>query len=123
MSSQRQSLRLAGYDYAAAGSYFVTVCVQKRECLLGEIVDGIMVMNEAGRVVDQVWTELPRRFSQVALDEYVVMPNHFHAIVIINDRRYSVPGQEKFANSYKISVSAILKKRVLSKETLFFNMA
>ena len=89
MSSQRQrqSLRLAGYDYAAAGYYFVTVCVQRRECLLGEIVDGLIVMNDAGRMVDHWWNELPDKFTAVALDYYVVMPNHFHGIIIINNRR------------------------------------
>lgn len=85
--TRRRSLRLTGYDYAAAGYYFVTLCVQDRECLLAEIVDGRVILNEAGRMVDNVWTGLPQRYPGVAIDAYVVMPNHFHGIIIINNRR------------------------------------
>ena len=80
---QRHSIRLASYDYSTAGYYFVTVCVQGRECLLGEIVEGRVVLNAAGRMVENVWMELPQRFSSVTLDTLVVMPNHFHGIIIL----------------------------------------
>ena len=81
----RRSIRLKGFDYASANAYFVTICVQGRECLFGEIVDGKMLPNEAGRMVAGVWHELPERFPNVEIDEFIVMPNHVHGIIVIND--------------------------------------
>jgi putative transposase len=85
---QRKSPRLQGYDYAQEGAYFITICVQNRLHLLGEIVDEVMILNAAGMMVSKWWTELPSRFPDIDLDLYVVMPNHFHAIVMIS-RVYS----------------------------------
>jgi len=79
----RRSIRLRGYDYSVAGVYFVTVCTQERECLFGEIVAGEMQMNDAGRMVESVWNDLPDRYPGVAVDVYVVMPNHSHGIVVL----------------------------------------
>ncbi len=79
----RHSIRLRGYDYSTAGFYFVTICVQGRECLLGEIVDGEVVLNDAGGMVDYWWHELANKFPTVELDHYVIMPNHFHGIIIL----------------------------------------
>jgi len=56
----RRSIRLRGYDYSQAGLYFVTICVQNRECLFGEIVNGEMRLNEYGRIVNMVWEKLPQ---------------------------------------------------------------
>lgn len=81
----RRSIRLNGYDYSRAGAYFVTVCTKGRACLFGDIVHGLMVLNEAGRVVDECWKDIPSHFPQVELDEFVVMPNHIHGIVRIMD--------------------------------------
>jgi len=80
----RRSIRLHGYDYATPGAYFVTLCVQNRECLLGEIrAAGEMRLNEAGRMIEKWWLELNHKFPNVDTDEYVVMPNHFHGVVVI----------------------------------------
>jgi REP element-mobilizing transposase RayT len=79
----RRSIRLRGYDYAQAGAYFVTICTQDRECLLGWIVDGKMRLSEAGRMVQSVWDELPARYPGVDVDEFVVMPNHIHGIIVL----------------------------------------
>lgn len=65
------------------GAYFVTICVQGRECLFGEVVDGEMHLNDAGRAVRSVWQELPQHYPGVDVDEFVVMPNHFHGLVIL----------------------------------------
>lgn len=81
----RRSIRLRGYDYSSVGAYFVTICVQGRECLFGDVADGVMCLNDAGRMVEHVWSALPERFPGVALDECVIMPNHFHGIIVIND--------------------------------------
>jgi len=79
----RRSIRLKGYDYAQAGTYFVTICMQNRECLFGDIVDGEMVLNDAGRMVQNVWDEIPKYYADIETDECVIMPNHIHGIIII----------------------------------------
>ncbi|MCM2357145.1 MAG: transposase [Geobacteraceae bacterium] len=79
----RRSIRLRDYDYSAIGAYFVTVCAQGRECLFGGVVGGAVVSNEAGRMVAEWWAKLPDKFPGVELDEFIIMPNHFHAIVAI----------------------------------------
>ena len=81
----RRSIRLQGYDYSQEGAYFVTLCAQHRECLFGKIVDGEMVLNDAGRVVVQSWQVIPDHFPSVELDEFVVMPNHVHGILVITN--------------------------------------
>jgi putative transposase len=81
---QRKSPRLRDYDYAQEGAYFVTVCVQRRLHLFGQVVDGDMRLNPAGSMVADWWQKLPGKFPDVDIDLYVVMPNHFHGIVIIN---------------------------------------
>ena len=87
----RRSIRLQGYDYSQAGAYFVTLCTQNRECLFGEIVNGEMRLNEAGRVVADEWINTAEIRDEIELDEWVVMPNHFHGILVITvgrgDRR------------------------------------
>ena len=83
---ERRSIRLQGYDYTQAGAYFVTICTQDRECLFGEVVAGEMVLNTYGRVVTTFWQRIPRHFAWVELDEWVVMPNHIHGIIVITGR-------------------------------------
>lgn len=79
----RRSLRLPGYDYAQVGAYFITVCAQDRACIFGEVVDGEMRLNQAGRMVHDEWLRTEAIRSEVRLDVFQVMPNHFHAIVMI----------------------------------------
>jgi REP element-mobilizing transposase RayT len=79
----RRSSRLRGYDYSQAGAYFVTICAQDRECLFGDVVYGEMRLNDAGIMVRDVWLKIPGHFSYADIDEFVVMPNHFHGIVVI----------------------------------------
>jgi len=80
----RRSIRLRGYDYRAVGAYFITIVAQDRACLFGEVVEGAMRLNDAGRMVERWWLELNCRFPHVLTDAYVVMPNHFHGIVVIH---------------------------------------
>ncbi len=81
--SKRRSIRLPGYDYSRSGAYYVSICTKNRKCLFGDIVSQEMVLNDAGRMVTTVWNELPQRFSNIELIEYVIMPNHIHAIIAI----------------------------------------
>jgi REP element-mobilizing transposase RayT len=78
----RRSLRLKNYDYSSSGSYFVTICTRQREYILGEIVDGEMVLNETGQIIRRWYYELMKKFRDIQCDEYIVMPNYFHCIII-----------------------------------------
>ena len=79
----RRSIRLRGYDYTQAGAYFVTICAQNRDCLFGDIVDDDMQLNDAGRMIQTVWAELPVHYPGVGIDTFVVMPNHIHGIIVL----------------------------------------
>ncbi|MDR3047849.1 MAG: transposase [Bacteroidales bacterium] len=79
----RRSIRLQGYDYSQAGLYFVTICVQNRECLFGEIIDGEMILNNLGEIAMQCWLDITQHFPNAILHEYVIMPNHVHGIIEI----------------------------------------
>ena len=78
----RRSIRLRDYDYKQAGAYFITICLQDKECLFGEITDGLMHLNDAGVMIDKWWQKIPEKFPDIELGDYQIMPNHFHAIVI-----------------------------------------
>ncbi len=82
---RRHSVRLKGYDYSKAGAYFVTVYAWQRGCLLGEIVDGAMRLNEYGNIVKACWDDIKNRYHHVELDMVVIMPNHLHGIITITD--------------------------------------
>jgi REP element-mobilizing transposase RayT len=69
-------VRLKGYDYSQAGMYFITICVQNRECLFGEIINGQMILNDAGKMIETEWLNLKKRFDNIELHEYAIMPNH-----------------------------------------------
>ncbi len=79
----RRSLRLRGYDYSQPGAYFVTISVQDRACLLGRIFGEEMICNVAGKMVARWWAEIGNKFPGVETDEFIVMPNHFHGIVVL----------------------------------------
>lgn len=79
----RRSLRLKGYDYAQAGAYFITICTNERKCLFGKVVDGEMRLNDTGRIVAEEWIKSAEIRREIEMDEWVVMPNHIHGIVII----------------------------------------
>jgi REP element-mobilizing transposase RayT len=81
----RRSIRLRNYDYSQAGAYFVTICVQGRECLFGEITNRIMRLNDAGNIVAEKWKWLEKQYNHVELDEWGIMPNHMHGIIVITD--------------------------------------
>ena len=79
------SHRLKGYDYSQSGGYFVTICTEHRRCTLGEVVGGLVQLSSAGQIVESIWSGLPGRFAGIEIDAYVVMPNHFHGIVMVPD--------------------------------------
>ena len=85
------SSRLHGYDYGQEGAYFITICTKDRLHYFGEIVDGEMQLNEIGKTAEQEWIKTPgiRPDMNLELGEFVVMPNHFHAIIIIGHNKYN----------------------------------
>ena len=85
----RRSIRLKGYDYTQQGAYFVTLVTQGRECLFGEIVNGEMRLNEFGALVAEGWNGLTQHFRNADLDEFVMMPNHLHGIVVLKWDAYA----------------------------------
>jgi putative transposase len=79
----RRSIRLKGYDYTRDGAYFVTICTEDRAHVFGRVVDGEMHSNAYGREVANCWLWLAEQYPHVLLDEWIVMPDHIHGIVVI----------------------------------------
>jgi len=79
----RRSIRLQGYDYSGEGLYFVTICVQDMKCLFGKVVDGEVILNDAGKIAKQCWLDIPTHFPHVTIHEFIIMPNHIHGILEI----------------------------------------
>jgi REP element-mobilizing transposase RayT len=86
------SARLQNWDYGRNAAYFITICTQHRECWFGHIHHGIMVLSEIGEIVETEWLKTfeIRRDMNLIMGEYVVMPNHFHAIIIIGENEYNM---------------------------------
>ncbi len=82
-----KTTRLAEYDYSQPGYYFITVCTKDKAHCFGEIVDNKMTLNGVGKIIETCWLEIPKHFDNVSLDEFVIMPNHIHGIIIINEGR------------------------------------
>lgn len=95
----RQSIRLKGYDYRRAGTYFVTICTHHHACIFGQIDEGRMQLNNYGRIALSRWRALPRFFPRLRLDAFVVMPNHVHGILILKPPRIPVPGTSHDINT------------------------
>lgn len=79
----RRSIRLKGYDYASAGAYFITLCTFQRQCLFGKIIDGTMQLNECGQIIAEEWLQSSAIRQEIDFDQWVIMPNHLHGIVLI----------------------------------------
>ena len=82
----RGSIRLPGYDYAQAGAFFVTICTYQRICLFGDVVKEAMIPNEVGQIAYDEWLRTEDIRPDIRLDSFQVMPNHFHAIVIVTEQ-------------------------------------
>jgi REP element-mobilizing transposase RayT len=93
----RKSTRLKGYDYASMGYYFITVNSKDKRCIFGEIKDGIMYPTILGRIIEEEWKITGEIRKNIILHEYVVMPNHFHALVEIcySENKENIPGEFK----------------------------
>lgn len=81
----RRSVRLSGFDYSSANFYFITICTHEKQCLFGHVHDGEVILNSVGRIIDNCWNDIPKRFPNVILHEYIIMPNHIHGVIEIMD--------------------------------------
>lgn len=95
----RRSIRLKGYDYTQAGAYFVTIVTHQRECLCGEINNGVLQLNPQGQRIAECWEALARHFPFPELDSYVIMPNHLHGIVVLTRALIDERRGEAFAET------------------------
>lgn len=80
---QRRSIRMPGYDYREEGGYFVTICTAQRRCVFSRIEEGEVRLHSYGRIVVEEWERTAAIRPEVTLSNYVVMPNHFHGIVLL----------------------------------------
>lgn len=86
-------MRLKHYDYSSAGMYFVTICTKDRKHIFGEVVNGVMQLNHLGCVVKTKWGQLPKRYLNAELGEFVIMPNHVHGIITITESDSAIVGE------------------------------
>lgn len=112
----RRTIRLQGYDYSQAGAYFLTICTHHRERLFGRVVDGEMRLNETGRIASEEWAKTAEIRNDIELDAWIVMPNHFHGIVVITGRGTArraptghTPTMEKFGRPVAGSIPTIVR--------------
>ena len=73
---------MPGYDYSGEGDYFVTICIDNRKPQFGKIKNGVMILSDLGKIVEQIWNDITDKFENVKLDVYQIMPDHFHGIII-----------------------------------------
>jgi len=119
----RRSIRLKGYDYSQVGAYYVTIVAWRRECLFGEVVNGEMELSKFGLVAKQQWEKLPKRFPNIELGAYMIMPNHMHGIIEVTGGRGTAetpnnpegessrraPTREQFQKPVKGSIPTIVR--------------
>ncbi len=109
----RRSIRLKGYDYSQSGGYYVTIVTQNRECLFGDVVDGKMVLNMFGKIIEYQWKRIPHFSPFVQLDAFQIMPNHFHGIIIITDivgAMHSGDNLQKYENGFSGNASPLQQR-------------
>ena len=125
------SVRLITWDYGWNAQYFITICTKNKEHFFGEIINGEMQLSETGKLALSFWEEIPEHFPFVFLDEFTVMPNHIHSILIIDKPQNDAPFTEipkgislsRFQNPGKQTISSILGsyKSVVSKNAHLIN--
>ncbi len=98
----RHPLRLKDYDYSQPGAYFVTICTWHRDLVFGSIFDGKLILNDNGRAVEKAWLDLSRHYHNVMVDEFIVMPDHFHGILfLIETLQEKVQGLSEIIRGFK----------------------
>lgn len=114
LDRKRRSIRLPYFDYSQPAAYFITICARERKPLFGEVILGKTALNASGKIVEECWLELPRHVANAQLGPFVVMPNHLHGILILNQSaHHAVPKgiaeKRRFGAVAQGSVSAIVR--------------
>jgi putative transposase len=99
----RKRNRLKDYDYSSGGYYFVTICIKERPDFFGKIKSGEMILNEFGKIVSSAWLDIPNHYFNCELDYFVIMPDHVHGIIIIDNTL------KKRGKSVNYSLSEIIR--------------
>lgn len=87
---KRRSLRLPNYDYSANGTYFVTVCTEGKQCILGSVVGGGVLdapyvqLSKYGISAEQTLLEMSTFYADITIETYVIMPNHVHFVITVS---------------------------------------
>ena len=116
MINFRKTNRLTKYDYGQPGFYFVTVCTSQRKEYFGVAENGKMVLNDAGKMAENIWKRTPERYKNVQLDQFVIMPNHMHGIVVIQEVVQTPglrPSLSQIVGSYKNVASKEIRSQGL----------
>lgn len=95
---KRKKNRLSGYDYSESGLYFVTICTQEREDLFGNVIEGWMVLNDVGKIIEKTWSEIPIIFPNIEIDTLQIMPDHVHIIISVGADLRVCPQQASTIN-------------------------
>lgn len=85
-----ESARATWWDYSKSGAYFITICTNQRELFFGSVLNQSMALNEIGLIVDDIWQKISEKFDFVTLDNYVIMPNHIHGIIVLDNRAVKI---------------------------------
>ncbi|WP_282125481.1 transposase [Marinifilum flexuosum] len=133
------STRLQNWNYSSNGKYFITICTCEMEHFFGKVANEKMLQNKIGELANRYWHEIPNHFPYVHLDEFIVMPNHIHGILVIDDPYYrdssddinvqtrhclvsnqskQNPGRKRFQNQGNNTISSIIGsyKSIVSKD-------
>lgn len=110
---QRKNIRMQGWDFTSPGWYFLTLCTQNMRSVFGTIVNGRMILNDAGRHADAFWREIPAHFPRAVLDVHVVMPDHVHGLLCLTESGWDINGftarREAFGKPVAGSVPTIMR--------------
>ncbi len=85
-----KSTRLKHWDYSSCGAYYVTICTKNREYHFGDIKTGKMILSNIGQIVEKFWLEIPKHYPNITLDEFIIMPDHIHGIIVIENAMCNV---------------------------------
>lgn len=104
----RRSIRLTEYDYSQNNAYFVTICAANRSPILGKIINGTMWPSEAGEIVTEEWLKTEKLRTYVILDQFIVMPNHFHGILLIEGQEWGTARRAPTVQEFRRPVAESL---------------
>lgn len=107
------STRLQNWDYSENGYYFITICTKERRYYFGEIINNKIQLSEIGKIIQHYWLEIPKHFLFVKLDEFAIMPNHVHGILIIKNNNCIVPNIDPNVETRQCLVSTIMSAALL----------